>query len=288
VLALFSAAPPAALAAFHCMRIHAVMGGYGGNNNIQYVEVRMDTGSQTFVGGHQLKFYSGDPSIATNLKATFTFPANVMGNGLTGDSILIGTSEFNSAVTGGTADFTFTNANTTAANGGDALHPVQSPNGLVHFSPGFDNCDGDLTAGPGEVDSVAYGTTPSFFTTAAPALPSPGTTSALRLNNLNVTPTNNSTEYALTAVPTTSFNVASANVVTDKTSPRNNGRTVLAFAPTGPVGGVSQDPQLVASPDASSGGGGSPWWIYALVAVAAAVACAAIAWRLRAGLFRAE
>ena len=281
VLALFSAAAPSALAAFHCMRIHAVMGGFNGNNNVQYVELRMDTGGQTFVGGHQMKFYSGDPSVASNLKATFTFPANVMANGSTGDSILIATSEFNSTVSGGAADFTFTNANTTGANGGDPLHPIQSPSGLVHFAAANDNCDADFVAGPGEVDSVAYGTTPSFFTAAAAALPNPGTTSGLRLGNLNQTPSNNSTEYALTAVSTTTFAVPAGNIVSDKTTPRNNGRTVLAFPNAGPVGGVSQDPQLTPSADAASGGGGSRWWVYAIAGAAAACAVAAASWRWR-------
>ena len=33
-------------AAFHCMRIHAVKAGFGGNPNVQYVELRMSVASQ--------------------------------------------------------------------------------------------------------------------------------------------------------------------------------------------------------------------------------------------------
>ncbi len=257
-LALVSAGSPTALAAFHCMRVHAVMAGYNGNNNIQYVELRMDTGGQSFVGGHDIKFYSGDPSVPANLKATFTFPANVMGNAGTGDSILIATAEFNSTVMGGTADFVFKaapdpQANTVGSNGGDPLHPIQSPNGLVYFASGNDNCDPDFVASPGEVDSVGYGTTPAFFGASAHALPSPNTNGVLRLNNINTTPANNSTEYGINTVSPTTFSVAPANITTDLTTPRNNARTVLAFPTAGdPVARHSQDPPLRPPADAPS------------------------------------
>ena len=290
-LAFMAAGPPAALAAFHCMRIHAVTAGLNGNNNIQYVELRMDTGGQTFVGTHQIKFYSGDPSIATNLKATFTFPANVMTNGSTGDSILIATQDFANVATGGAPDFIFKaapdpQANTVGANGGDPLHPIQAPNGFVHFAPGNDNCDADFVAGAGEVDSVGYGTTPAFFGSPATALPSPNTNGVLRVNNLNTTPSNNSAEYAINTVSATTFSVPAGNIVTDLTTPRNNARTVLLVPNTGPVGGVSQDPQSLPALDAtSSGGGSSGWWIYALAGGAAAMIAAGSAgfvWRRRA------
>src|SRR5438105_308736 len=123
------AGPGVALANFHCMRIHAVMAGFDGNAKIQYVELRMDAGGQNFVGGHTMKFFDGSGL----LKATFTFPASMPANASTGDSILIATTEFNANVTGGMADFVFTNTNTTASNGGDAMHPIQGTNGKVEF-----------------------------------------------------------------------------------------------------------------------------------------------------------
>ena len=118
-------------AAFHCMRIHAVKAGFGGNANIQYVELRMDQSGQPFVGGHTMQFFDGSGT----LKATFTFPANVA-NSANGESILVASSDFNSSVMGGAADFVFSNGNTVGANGGDPLHPLQSPNGKVVFAAG--------------------------------------------------------------------------------------------------------------------------------------------------------
>jgi hypothetical protein len=220
------------------MRIHAVSGGFEGNGAIQYVELRMDAGGQSFVGGHTIHFYDG----ANALKATFTFPSGVANSNL-GESILIGTSEFNASASGGDADFTFNGSNTIGSNGGDPLHPVQTPGGRVHFAAGSDNCDPGGIAGAGEADSVAYGTAAAHFGTAAAALPSPATDAALRVGNLNTTPTDNSTEYSLQGVSTAVFAVAPANLATDLTTPRNNGRTVLQLIPLS-VGGVASDPGL--------------------------------------------
>ena len=188
-----------AYAAFHCVRIHAVAGGYNADGNIQYVELRMDMGGQTLLGGHALQFFDA----AGTLKATFTFPSGVA-NGAVGDSVLIATSQFNSNVTGGPSDFTFTNANTTGANGGDPLHPVQAPNGSVVWAGPSAACVTVMAP----VDSVAYGSASAVYGSAAVALPNPSTLQALRLSNLNSTPSNNSTEYALTNVSTATFGVA--------------------------------------------------------------------------------
>jgi hypothetical protein len=263
-----------AYAAFHCVRIHAVAAGFNGNNKIQYVELRMDVGGQTFLAGHAIQFFDATGT----LQATFTFPAGTIppfntsvANGDVGDSVLIATSEFNSNVTGGAADFTFSDANTTGA---DPLHPVQAPGGSVVWAGPNAAC-ATLMA---PVDSVAYGAAMATYGTAAAALPSPGTMQALRLSNLNSAPSNNSTEYALMNVSTSTFGVPMANLATDFTTPRNNSRTVLKLnVPS--VGGVADDPGLSAAPDAAApaGGGGQPWDAYAIAggAVAAALACGA-------------
>lgn len=251
-------------AAFHCIRIHAVMGGYNGNNNIQYVELRMDVGGQSLLTGHAIQFFNG----TGQLKATFTFPAGVT-NALVGDSILIGTSEFNANAAGGAADFTFTNANTTAANGGDPLHPVQAANGSVVWAgPNF--ACATLMA---PVDSIAYGTASATYGTAAAALPS--TTQALRLSNLAGAPTNNSTEYSLQNVATSTFSVPTNMLTTDFTTPRNNARTVLQIAPFVPgVGGVAERPEGGVTSVATAGDGGSDAGAYA---IGGGIALAAIA-----------
>src|SRR5512144_267247 len=133
-----------ASAAFHLIRIHAVMAGVNGDNTIQYVELRMCSGGQPLLAGHTLKFYDGSGT----LKATFTFPSNVS-NASAGDSILVATSEYNAASSGpggggsgGDADAVFSMANTTAVNGGDPLHPIQDVNGKVRFADQeSDGCD---------------------------------------------------------------------------------------------------------------------------------------------------
>ena len=160
VAVLAQSAQPAS-AAFHLMRIHAVMAGLNGDGNVQYVELRMCGAGQPFVAGHTIKFYDG----SNTLKATFTFPSSV-GMSSLGESILIATSEYNTASTGpggggsgGDADFVFSGANTVPANGGDALHPVQGPNGRVTFAEGAGTGCSPSTP----VDSVAYGTgTPDY------------------------------------------------------------------------------------------------------------------------------
>ena len=86
-------------------------------------------------------------------KARLEFTAN-SGNNANGSSILIATSEFNSAWAAGAPDFIIGGAGstTTALNGGDAMHPVQRPAGKVSFGDYDANC-----VNQGTIDSVAYG-----------------------------------------------------------------------------------------------------------------------------------
>src|SRR5262249_42863624 len=84
------------------------------------------------------------------------------------------------------------------------------------------------------VDSVAYGGATADYGTTAVALPSPGDNRALRLSNLNPAPANNSTEYSLNAVSTSTFMVAPGNLASDFTTPRNTARTVPQLGPEPP------------------------------------------------------
>ena len=199
-----------AYASFHCMRIHAVMGGANGNTGIQYVELRMNAGGQTLVNGHVLRFYNAGGSMT----GSFTIPAPVS-NGATGASILIGTSGLQAAA-GVTPDFVMPSN-------------VIAPSGKVTFAEGFDNCQ---FGGPSVVDSVAYGSTYTGGVDYGSKFPSnlpTGGAQALTLNNLNLEPVNNATEYALQAA-----------------APRNNAGAVGSFAntPTGTNVQVSPDPAV--------------------------------------------
>ena len=254
-------------AAFHCMRIHAVMGGFNGNNNIQYVELRMDVGGQTALAGHKIQFFDATSPVPV-LKAEFTFPLGTLplgANGAVGDSVLIATSEFytNVGVSPGPSDFTFKvapdpNANTT---GPDALHPVQVPGGKVVFAGAVTDFNCLLGAPP--ADSVSYGGATGLFPPAASALPNPGTLQALRLSNLNLVPTNNSTEYSLQTVSASTFSVTPANLATDFTTPRNNSRTVLKLnAPPLSVGGVAEEPGAALLPAVADESSDSPGRTY--------------------------
>ncbi len=147
--------PDRAGAAFHLMRVYAVGGGALGDADIQWVELRMTDPGQNFVANTHLCFYdaAGAPH------ARFTFATGV-GNGVDEASILVGSSEFDSAWAAGSPDFTFAAANTVAL-GGTATpeHPIASPAGKVAF--GTDGavtpalmCGGSFFL----IDSVAYGT----------------------------------------------------------------------------------------------------------------------------------
>lgn len=209
--------PPAG-AAFHCMRIGAVMGGAFGDGDIQYVELRMNAAGQSFVGGHEIAFRDATGT----LQATFVFPGNVS-NSASGTSILVATAEFDAA-SSVEPDFIFSDGtavdpdtsttvpqNTTGS--GDLNHPVQAPDGKVSFEEQFSSCVG---AGP-PVDSVAYGDnytgTVDFGSHRDEDLPTSGK-QALIVNNLGFTPTDNSTEYSVQTVPT--------SVPAGPTTPRNN------------------------------------------------------------------
>lgn len=246
LLALTAALMPSqpALARNHCMRIHAVMAGFNGDNNVQYVELRMFFPLQDLLTGHTIHFYDGSGIV----KAAFTFPTNIS-NSTLGDSILIATQEFNAVSEGADADFVFSTANTVAFNGGDPLHPIQGPSGKVAYRVGVQNCPMPQD-GPFVVDSVAYGnfTGTVDFGTAAEALPTPSDNRALRLKSLASDPAapgepvDNSKEYSLEPVSETSYAVPVTNLTTDRTTPRNNSRVVAALrSPHKVSGGGSVD-----------------------------------------------
>jgi hypothetical protein len=75
------------------MWIHAVMAGVNGDNSIEYVELRM------FRWSAWLAVTRSSSTTRRTLKATFTFPSSVT-NSNTGESILIATSEYNTASVG--------------------------------------------------------------------------------------------------------------------------------------------------------------------------------------------
>ncbi|MEX0800925.1 MAG: thrombospondin type 3 repeat-containing protein [Dehalococcoidia bacterium] len=229
VVALIGNGAPPASAAFHCMRVGAVMGGANGNADIQYVELRMNAGGQNLVGGHTIRFRD-----ATGVaQVTFTFPTNVGGAAM-GASILIATAEFD-AVASVNPDFLFSDgtvidpdtlmtvpSNTTGV--GDRNHPVQAPDGKVSFEEASTSC---LAAGP-PVDSVAYGTgysgTVDYGSAVNVDLPITGK-QAIVVDNLGLTPDDNSMEYSLQTIPEPIPPPSGPN------TPRNNGGA------TGDIGG---------------------------------------------------
>ena len=165
------------------MRIHAVMAGATDDSSIQYVELRMNAVGQIFVTGHVLRFYD-NAGVQTG---SFTLTSNVS-NASLGASILIGTSALQASA-GVTPDFVM------PAN-------VIAPGGKVTFAEGFGNCQ---LGGPNVVDSVAYGSTytggADYGNNFPQDMPISGI-QALTLDNLNLEPVDNASEYALvTAAP---------------------------------------------------------------------------------------
>lgn len=256
-------------AAFHCIRIHAVMAGFNGNNTIQYVELRMSADLQNVLSGHKIRFYDASGT----LKATFTFPTDVPLDD-NGDSILVATQEFNNNSVDQDADFTFT-GNTVDGSNANVPYPVQSPGGKVVFAdePGDFNCNINASL---PVDSVAYGGASATFGSPAPALPSPSNNQVLRLNNLNTKPSNNSTEYSLQPVSSVApFSVAVGSLKTNVSTPRNNSRRVLRLSLA--VGGVAELPDVdstapLAQPDSSDSNAG----VMAAIAAGAAAVLGAL------------
>jgi hypothetical protein len=257
------------------MRIHAVLGGFNTNDDVQFVELRMNSGGQNVLAGHKLRFLDA----AGTQTGEFTFPSPNPGNASTGDSILIATAEYNDDYSPGhDADFEFSLANTTGTSTDNRLHPVQAPNGKVIFEPASASC---LGAGP-PVDSVTYGTTTVNADwggpgNKAPALPSPATNQGLRLSNLALTPTNNATEYTLQNASTTSETIASGNLATDFRFPRNNARVLSAmFEPSG-VGGTVVEPELADRNALADRQNGDGLPLVSIAGTGAAVLAAAIA-----------
>ena len=72
VALLLTTARPAQ-AVFHNMVIDEVMAGSGGDANIQFVELKMQSSFQNLVGGTKLIFYNGSDART----GTFTLPNNV-------------------------------------------------------------------------------------------------------------------------------------------------------------------------------------------------------------------
>ncbi|HEY5625903.1 MAG TPA: hypothetical protein VIT93_05400 [Dehalococcoidia bacterium] len=191
-------------AAFHIMRVYGVMGGAGGDADVQYAELRMAAAGQSLVAGHHLCFFdaSGAPY------ARFQFPSSV-GNGASGASILVATSEFDAAWAAGPPDFRFTGANTVAiAGGADVTHPIRSPGGKVSFGTDFQATPALMCGGSfALIDSVAYGTaysgTVDFGTRLNADLPLAGTSAARLQGPVCFPPSctrDNSTDYAITDV----------------------------------------------------------------------------------------
>ncbi len=180
--------PLPADASFHCMRIHAVMGGANGNANIQHVELRMTIAGQTSLAlGHtKLVFFDA----AGSQTGTYTFLTDPPNGAVAGTSILIGTSDFA--------------LNSTVAPDYTMPINVMAPSGKVQFV-GDTNCSFSGTI----IDSVAYGSyTGTVDCPPLPAAPAPAAAlpvtgaQALTLNNLNSTCSNNAAEYSLmTAAP---------------------------------------------------------------------------------------
>jgi len=143
----------AADASVHVMRIWEVGGGAFGNDNIQWVELRMPSPSQNFTNGSVMCFYNS----AGQARVRVAFTVNV-GQGPDNASILIGTNEFDSAWAAGSPDFVIGGAGNTvtALNGEpDPNHPVQYPGGKVSFGAHDASC----TPLAFPYDSLAYGVT---------------------------------------------------------------------------------------------------------------------------------
>ena len=253
------------------MRIAAVMGGAGGDATVQYVELRMDAAGQGFVSSFNITFRdaAGDPVV------TFTFPGNVTG-AASGSSILVATQEFADAATV-TPDFIFSASNTSAnMMGADVLHPVPVPAGKIAFAEGSQNCQ---FGGPFVVDSLAYGDayagSVDYGSKFPTDLPTVGT-QALVVDNLNLEPTDNATEYSIEEIP--------VSIPPGADTPRNNaGETgTVAVSDDNDGDGLTNDDEInihgTDSNNPDTDGDGFKDGVEVFVGTLPTVGCGAGAW----------
>jgi hypothetical protein len=263
----FLGSPKDSDATFHLMRVYGVMGGGFNNFDVQYVELRMTTGGQQFVKDHDICFYdaAGAPY------AIFNFPMNAA-NGTGTDSILIGSSQFDSAWAVGSPDFFFNGSTVTQiATGADVFHPVRWPAGKVSFGTETATMPAAMCqAGFSLVDSIAYGTgytaTPNFPPKFNTDLSISGTQAAVLTGPLcSFCTFNNSSDYSL------------LDVSTSGQQPRNNSAQSGPLSISQSVGGVGYIPDATMS----SSGSGDGAAMLGIVALAIVPAVAGLYWLRR-------
>lgn len=227
---------PVANASFHEMRIYAVMGGAGGDDSVQFVELRQAAGGQNQVQNGQLCFYDegGFPW------ARFVFPDKA-DSGADQSSILIGTSAMAAAWNAGAdaePDFIFSASNTTVLDQGglaDVNAPIAVPNGNIVYES---KADGDC-GGPNPIDSIAYGSgytgvsligdPQAVFDTD---LPTNGDGFRLKTTPVTFPPTDNSTEYEVATCIVARNNAGQQGTVGDACAPAETPTPVGTPTPT--------------------------------------------------------
>lgn len=200
-------------ALFHLAVIDEVMTSYGGDSDVQFVEVRMLAGSQNFVA-HSI--FAAFDTNANYLGDLLEVPANVSNSGADVRWI-VGTTQFEAA-SGLTADFNFsagllpTAGGMVCFGGGGGLAPQNPPTW-------------DRTDFSNYVDCVAYGT---FAGTTNAAL------TALIGNSTPLDPDGHSLER----VSTTNDNETDF-ACADPATPENNAGSTVSLAATTPCPGGS-------------------------------------------------
>ena len=219
VLALRQETP--ADASYHYLRIHAVMTGYQGNTDVQYVELRMGEGGQTQTAGKVLCIFnpSGVPV------GRFTFQSNHAVSSDPGSSILVSTQTMD-AIWPRTPDEVFSVQTLTAIPPGQIF--LSAPllyAGKISFGTDTADVPAEMCAGGFNlIDSVAYGSDytggADFGTKFASELPV-NAGQVLQLTGPLCGPCtrNNSTDYSLVDV------TMAANY------PRNNAGETAALGP---------------------------------------------------------
>lgn len=240
VLALRQETP--ADASFHYLRIHAVMIGFQGNEDVQYVELRMAEGGQTQTAGKVLCIFnhSGVPV------GRFTFQSNHTLSSDAGSSILIGTLVMDS-IWPHTLDEAFSVGTITTIPPGQIFLSAPLPiAGKIAFGSDTADVPAEMCAdGFNVIDSVAYGSeytgTADFGTKFASDIPV-NAGQVLQLTGPLCGPCtrNNSTDYSLVDV------TMAANF------PRNNaGDTAALGTPPRTMGDFNCDSEV--TPDDAVG-----------------------------------
>ncbi len=194
-----------ARAGFHVMQIEQFIGAVNGDTSAQAIQLRMINPGQTFVSLSRVRAWDANGANPVLLVDMTTD----VGNGATGDRILLASSSFNTimaSVSGYNKDFTLTNVVPASYLSGGKI-TFEQDNGTIYWSLAFGSYAGSNTGSTANDADGNFGAA-----TVAPPIGS-GFAQALKFNGAAAPSTTNLADYILSANPATVTNNARGSFV---------------------------------------------------------------------------